>query len=160
MTPGQAFTKGLPAGPLTRAGLWAACDSSANPGIVTIRGAHLAEMLARGRDRDFAQSTAWPLRGRPRGVLQTSGDESIEPDRDYRVAGTDWELHPLGGLVDPDWELEPRYEFPTILREVIEEHLGGDADSFVSTGRFRRTCGKPARPDSGTASGAFARNDR
>ena len=25
---------------------------------------------------------------------------------------------------------------------------------FLSTGRFRRTCGEPARPDAGTASGA------
>jgi 2',3'-cyclic-nucleotide 2'-phosphodiesterase (5'-nucleotidase family) len=123
VTPGQAFTKGLPAGPLTRSTLWDACDSSANPGTVTIRGARLAEMLARGRDPAFARGTAWPLRGRPRGVLQTSGDEPVEPDRDYRVAGTDWELHPLGGLVEPEWALEPRYEFPTILREVIEEHF-------------------------------------
>src|SRR5205085_11379103 len=32
VTPGQAFSGPLPAGPLARGELWAACDSSANPG--------------------------------------------------------------------------------------------------------------------------------
>jgi 2',3'-cyclic-nucleotide 2'-phosphodiesterase (5'-nucleotidase family) len=126
VTPGQAFTRALPAGSLRRADLWDACDSSANPGVVTVRGAQLAVMLERGRDPEFAETTARPLRGRPRGVLQVSGADSIDRDREYRVAGTDWELHPLGHLVDREWGLQPRYEFPTILREVIEQHLARD----------------------------------
>ena len=52
-----------------------------------------------------------------------SGDDSIDMDREYRVAGTDWELEPYGGLVEREWGLRPEYDFPTILREVIEEQL-------------------------------------
>ena len=36
---------------------------------------------------------------------------------------TGWELDSYGGLVDPGWGLEVRYDFPTIVREAIEEHL-------------------------------------
>jgi hypothetical protein len=39
------------------------------------------------------------------------------------VAATDYELEAYGGLVDGDWKLSVRYEFPTIVREAIEEHL-------------------------------------
>jgi hypothetical protein len=86
-------------------------------------GEQLRAVVERGRDPEFACSTARPLRGRPRGVLQVSGVNGIEPGREYRVAATDWELERYGGLVDPDWGLRPRYDFPTILREAIEEHL-------------------------------------
>jgi hypothetical protein len=40
--------------------------------------------------------------------------------------------------------------FDTILFE-------GSMNRFVSTGHFRRTCGRPARPDDGIASDAFSR---
>jgi hypothetical protein len=52
-----------------------------------------------------------------------SGDGHFDPEREYRVAGTDWELEPYGGLVEAEWGLRPQYEFPTIVREVIEEHF-------------------------------------
>jgi 2',3'-cyclic-nucleotide 2'-phosphodiesterase (5'-nucleotidase family) len=123
VVPGQAFTTGLPAGPISRGALWRACDSSANPGVVTMSGAQLAAALARGRDPDVAASTALVLRGRPRGVLQVRGLDEPDPEREYRVAGTDWELEPYGGLVDAEWGLRPEYEFPTIVREVLEEHF-------------------------------------
>jgi 2',3'-cyclic-nucleotide 2'-phosphodiesterase (5'-nucleotidase family) len=123
VTPGQAFTTGLPGGVLTRDVLWSACDSTANPGVVAMRGAQLAAVLARGLDEEFARTTAGPLRGRTRGLLQASGDGAIDPEREYLVAGTDWELEPSGGLVEESWGLRPRYEFPTIVREVVEEHL-------------------------------------
>jgi 2',3'-cyclic-nucleotide 2'-phosphodiesterase (5'-nucleotidase family) len=123
VVPGQAFTTGLPAGLVTRGDLWRACDSSANPGVVTMSGAQLAAALRRGRDPDVAASTAQVLRGRPRGVLQVRGLDEADPEREYRVAGTDWELEPNGGLVEAEWGLRPEYEFPTIVREVIEEHF-------------------------------------
>ena len=123
VAPGQAFTAELPSGPLSRAVLWGACDSSANPGVVTMSGGQLRAVVQRGRDPEFAATTADALRGRPRGVLQVSGDDSIDMDREYRVAGTDWELEPYGGLVEREWGLRPEYDFPTILREVIEEQL-------------------------------------
>ena len=125
VVPAQAFTGGLPAGPLSRRDLWRACDSSANPGVVTMEGARLAEVVERGRDPELAASTAGPLRGRPRGVLQVCGLGEIDPEREYRVAGTDFELEPYGGLVEAEWGLRPEYEFPTIVRDVLEEHLEG-----------------------------------
>jgi 2',3'-cyclic-nucleotide 2'-phosphodiesterase (5'-nucleotidase family) len=125
VTPGQAFTGPLPAGPLRRGALWEVCDSSANPGVARMTGTQLRAVLERGRDPEFAGSTARPLRGRPRGPLQVSGSESPDPERTYAVAGTDWELEPYGGLVEGEWRLEVRYDFPTIVREALEEHLAG-----------------------------------
>ena len=56
--------------------------------------------------------------------MLVAGPETIDPARDYVVAGTDWELEPHGGLVDPAWRLQVRYDFPTIVREAVEEALG------------------------------------
>jgi hypothetical protein len=91
-------------------------------------GGQLREVLARGADPDFQASTAGPLRGRPRGPLHVAGvaagiDGSIDPAREYLVAGTDWELEPYGGMVAESWNLHARYDFPTILREAVEEHF-------------------------------------
>lgn len=43
---------------------------------------------------------------------------SGSPDVDALTA-----LEPVGGLVEPGWPLNPRYDVPTILREAIEQHL-------------------------------------
>jgi hypothetical protein len=86
-------------------------------------GAQLAAAVQRGLDPEVAASTAHVLRGRPRGVLQVRGLDEPDPEREYRVAGTDWELEPIGGLVEEAWGLRPEYEFPTIVREVLEEHF-------------------------------------
>ena len=123
VVPGQAFTTGLPSGRISRGDLWRVCDSSANPGVVTMSGAQLATVLERGLDAETAASSAQVLRGRPRGVLQVRGLDEFDPQREYRVAGTDWELEPNGGLVEEAWGLRPEYEFPTIVREVLEEHF-------------------------------------
>jgi hypothetical protein len=80
-------------------------------------------MIARGTDPEFAASSARALRGRPRGPLQVSADGPLESGREYRVAATDWELEPYGGLVEAGWGLRPEYDFPTILREAVEAHL-------------------------------------
>jgi 2',3'-cyclic-nucleotide 2'-phosphodiesterase (5'-nucleotidase family) len=122
-SPGASFDGGLPGGPLRRRDLWDVCHSSGNPGVVEVTGAQLALMLARGRDPEFAETTPRPLRGRPRGVLQAVGADDLDPARRYAVAGTDWELDRLGGIADPAWGLSPRYDFPVIVREAIEEHL-------------------------------------
>jgi 2',3'-cyclic-nucleotide 2'-phosphodiesterase (5'-nucleotidase family) len=139
VTPGQAFTSDLPGGVLRRGDLWRACDSSANPGVATMTGAQLCALLERGRDPDFARTTARPLRGRERGVLQVSPEVEPEPGRTYRVAASDWELEPYGGLVEAAWELRPRYDFPTILREAIEENLAGNRSSTQAASSGRRT---------------------
>jgi 2',3'-cyclic-nucleotide 2'-phosphodiesterase (5'-nucleotidase family) len=126
VTTGQAFTGGLPGGALRRGALWDVCDSSANPGVTTMTGAQLRTVIERGRDPEFERSTAGPLRGRARGPLQVSGPAEPDPARVYTVAGTDWELEPYGGMVDAEWGLVVRYDFPTIVREAIEEHLGAE----------------------------------
>jgi 2',3'-cyclic-nucleotide 2'-phosphodiesterase (5'-nucleotidase family) len=115
----------LPAGPLRRGDLWEACHSTANPAVTELTGAQLAVMLDKGNDPEFQQTTSGPLRGRPRGPLHVAGDASaLEPQRTYVVAATDFELENYGGLIDPDWRLSIRYDFPTIIREAIEEKLG------------------------------------
>jgi 2',3'-cyclic-nucleotide 2'-phosphodiesterase (5'-nucleotidase family) len=124
-TPGAAFDGSLPGGPLRRRDLWDVCPSPGNPGVVEVTGEQLALMLARGRDPEFAETTPRPLRGRPNGLLQAVGADGLDPARRYAVAGTDWELDRLGGVTDPDWGLRPRYDFPVIVREAIEEHLRG-----------------------------------
>jgi 2',3'-cyclic-nucleotide 2'-phosphodiesterase (5'-nucleotidase family) len=122
-TPGVAFDDGLSAGLLRRGDLWNVCHSTGNPGVAELTGRQLAVMLERGRDPELAATTSRPLRGRTRGLLQVVGADAIDPARTYRVAATDWEFERLGGLTDEEWQLRPRYDFPVILREAIEEHL-------------------------------------
>lgn len=128
VTTGLAFTGGLPAGPLRRRRLWEVCDSPGNPGVTQMTGEQLGAVLERGREPAFVQSTARALRGRPRGRLVVSGPDRPELDRTYTVAGTDWELEPYGGLVEAEWALDVRYDFPTIVREVLEERLAAERE--------------------------------
>jgi hypothetical protein len=80
---------------------------------------------------DVAQSQAWieerrrPLRGRAHGRLYVSGIDpgKIDVRREYVVGATDYELEAYGGLVEREWNLRIAYDFPTIVREAIEEHL-------------------------------------
>jgi 2',3'-cyclic-nucleotide 2'-phosphodiesterase (5'-nucleotidase family) len=133
---GQAFTGPLPAGPLRRGALWDVCSSTANPGIATLTGAQLAALVARGLDPAFAAERPRPMRGAARGLLHLSGAEvragallfggrPVEPGRAYRVASSDWELEGYGGYADPAWGLRPRYEIPTIMREMLEDYFRG-----------------------------------
>lgn len=113
----------LPAGPLRRGELWEVCHTTANPAVTELTGARLLQMLERGNDPDFVQTTNHPLRGKPRGPLHVAGPTDIDPDRAYVVAATDFELETYGELVGADWQLDVRYDFPTIIREAVEEHL-------------------------------------
>ena len=124
----------LGAGPLRRGALWEACHSTANPAVTELSGSQLAHMLEKGNDPDFQQETDRPLRGRPRGPLHVSGVASgLEPDRTHVVAATDYELEDYGRLIEPDWRLDVRYDFPTIIREAIEERLAGAAKRAIRT---------------------------
>jgi 2',3'-cyclic-nucleotide 2'-phosphodiesterase (5'-nucleotidase family) len=113
----------IPAGPLRRGDLWAVCHSSGNPGVVELSGAQLRKLLERGATPEFRNSAPNALRGRPQGRLFAVGADEIDPERTYRVAGSDWELGGLSGLADAEWGLSPDYDFPTIVREAVEEHL-------------------------------------
>lgn len=123
-TSGAAIDRPLPAGALRRRELWEACRSTGNPGVVAMTGTQLLQVIERGSDPAFQQTTAGPLRGRPRGPLSVAGPPELDPGRRYTVAGTDWELEPYGGMVEESWGLRVRYDFPTILREAVEEHFG------------------------------------
>lgn len=85
-----------------------------------------------------AQRTPKPLRGVPIGLPHVSGmqvavkhgelleftigDEPLQPDRIYRVAGTDLEFSELVGyLVVPDELIT--YEVPTIVPEMLADYL-------------------------------------
>ena len=128
----------LPSGPLRRRDLWEACHSTANPGVAELTGAQIARMLERGGDPDFQRTTTNALRGRPRGPLHVAGLQALDAGRRYVVAATDFELEHYGGIVDPDWRLAVRYDFPTIIREAIEEHLANVAGEATPLRGSRR----------------------
>ena len=122
-TAGVVLDRPLPSGPLRRRELWEVCHSTANPGVTELTGAQLARMLERGGDPEFQRTTTRALRGRPRGPLHVAGLQALDSERRYLVAATDFELEHYGGIVEPSWRLAVRYDFPTIIREAIEEHL-------------------------------------
>ena len=141
---GQAFSGPLPVGPLRRATLWDVCPSPANPGVVTLTGSQLVELVARGLDPERAAERPNPLRGKARGLMHLSGavvrdgrlrvgGQPVEPEREYRVAGSDFEFETDWGYTDSDWELHPRYDVPTILREALEEYLAALSPTRVES---------------------------
>jgi len=135
-TSAVVLDESLPAGPLRRRDLWEVCHSTANPAVVELTGAQLAHMIARGNDAQFRQTTDNPLRGRPRGPLHVAGDPGrIDPERKYVVAATDYELERYGRLVEDDWQLSIRYDFPTIIREAVEQRLARDSESVTTPTR-------------------------
>ncbi|GAC1378230.1 MAG: bifunctional UDP-sugar hydrolase/5'-nucleotidase [Ktedonobacteraceae bacterium] len=147
ITAGAAFTGPLPAGPLRRVTLWEVCTSPANPGLVTMTGAQLLAIVNKGRDLNFAQDCPRPFRGQPRGLVHLSGatmhngqllidSQPVDPEREYRVAGSDWELEPYGGYAEPSWNLQPNYDMPTILREALEAYLETHSPLHVKMGRL------------------------
>jgi 2',3'-cyclic-nucleotide 2'-phosphodiesterase (5'-nucleotidase family) len=115
----------LPPGTVLRGALWEVSESAANPGVTEMSGAQLRAIVERGNDPSFMAETPRPFRGRTRGRLWLAGleAESIEPERRYAVAGSDWELDFYGGYAERDWGLSIRYDFPVIIREAVEEHL-------------------------------------
>ncbi|MCI0713093.1 MAG: bifunctional metallophosphatase/5'-nucleotidase [Chloroflexi bacterium] len=131
---GQAFDKGLSAGSIKRLDLYDASDSSANPGIATLTGEQLYAVIKKGLDQEFAKESSRGLRGRFRGLIHLSGaivrdgklyvdDEPLQTDRTYRVAASDFEFESLFGYVQAEWNIQPEYKVPTIIREALEEYL-------------------------------------
>jgi 5'-nucleotidase len=147
ITASVAFEGPLPAGPLTRGKLWSVCSSSANPGVVTMSGAQLQAVVTRGLNLDFARDKPQVFRGHARGMVHLSGawirdgqllvgGKPIDPAGEYKVAGSDFELEPYGGYVDPTWRLHPHYDVPTILREALEPFLAANSPIHVQMGRL------------------------
>ena len=147
ITASIAFTGPLPAGSLRRGTLWNVCSSSANPGVVTMTGAQLETLVARGLDPNLAKESPQAFRGLSRGLIHLSGacmrngqllvgDRPVEPEREYRVAGSDWELEPYGSCISPEWHLRPNYDVPSILREALEPYLVTHSPIHVQVGRL------------------------
>jgi 2',3'-cyclic-nucleotide 2'-phosphodiesterase (5'-nucleotidase family) len=135
---GGHWRSGLEAGNITVGQLYAACNSTANPGLTTLTGAQLMQFVREGLKSENAARTPKPLRGIPIGWPHVSGmsvrlkegepaefrigDDLLQPDRTYRVAGTDLEFSELVGyLVVPDELIT--YEVPTIVPEILEDYL-------------------------------------
>lgn len=144
---GQAFAGPLPGGKLRRGQLWDVCSSPANPCTVTLTGAQLSDLIRKGLDPAVAADAPRPLRGLRRGLLHLSGalvrgdsitigGAPIEPDRQYRVAGSDWELEPYGGYMPREWNIATQLELPTILREAVEDYLAAVRPVSVDMGRL------------------------
>lgn len=134
ITSGASFIEALPSGPLTRGKLWEACPSPGNPGVVDMTGTQLLAVIQRGLDPEMVARRPRPLRGHAQGLLHLSGasmragqlyvgDEPVDQERIYRVAGSDWELDSYGGYTDPEWELKPTYDMPIILPEALEAYI-------------------------------------
>jgi 2',3'-cyclic-nucleotide 2'-phosphodiesterase (5'-nucleotidase family) len=134
MTAAAAFAAGLPAGPLSRGTLYEACPSPGNPGVASMTGAQLKQLVTRGLDPELARDVPRTFRGAQRGLMHLSGaevrdgrllvaGEVVDHERTYRVAGSDWELDSYGGYAEPAWGLEVEYDHPTIMREAVEDHL-------------------------------------
>ena len=132
-------------GPVTFGDLCRATSSTANPGRTQISGRDLLRTLNYGLRPAVTQERPGPLRGNPQGILQVSGlriaydpygdpeeqvvevlvnNEALDLDRTYSIAATDWELGELTEYTHLH-QRDVHYAVPTILREVMEEHLGG-----------------------------------
>lgn len=147
VTAAMAPTESLPAGPLKRITLWDACSSSANPGVVELSGAQLLSLIERGLDPVLAAECTRANRGKPRGLMHLSGarmshgqlsigEQPVEPERVYKVAGSDWELNTFGGYASADWKLKPTYEVQAIMRDVLEDYLKDRGPVAVEMGRI------------------------
>jgi len=145
--PGPHFDQGLPAGPLRRETLWSICPSTANPGVADVTGAQLAAMVQRGLDPEFAADRHRALRGSARGFMHLSGavardgqlivdGQPLDPERRYRVAGSDFEFEPVWSYTDEAWHLAPEYEADVILREAVDEYVRTQSILSVEMGRL------------------------
>lgn len=144
---GAAFKGGLPGGTLARRDLWVVCDTTANPGLVMMKGWQVQHMVETGLDPTITAERPHSLRGRARGLIHISGatvregrvyvgEYPLDPEDDYRVAASDYELEPDFGYAQADWNLTPTYEVPTILREVVVKYLADTHPTVVTMERI------------------------
>jgi 2',3'-cyclic-nucleotide 2'-phosphodiesterase (5'-nucleotidase family) len=135
ITLGASFAAPLPAGPLRRRTLFAACPAVGSVSAVAdMTGRELLELVSRGLEPARIAERPSALRGNVHGLLHVSGaeiregrlwvgGERVDPHRRYRVAGSDWELGTYAGYADPSWQLSVEYDGVKLLREAVEEHL-------------------------------------
>lgn len=138
------FHTGLPAGRVSLGQLHRACFSTANPAVTRVKGSQILNALERGLDPKINRLEPPSYRGTPVGIPQISGlqvwydhlpekgkriqrvninGNRLDPDKSYRLAHTDAEVIRESGYLILEPGQEPAYEVPTILPEVIADHL-------------------------------------
>ncbi len=144
---------GLEAGDITTGTLYAAARSTANPGRVRLRGAQIFHFLRESLKPENMSRTPTALRGVPVGMPHVSGmtvhydptvtnsievligNEALQPDREYLVAGTDLEYSDLAGYLDLSDE-QVEYEVPTIVPEILEDYFARHSPIGPTNQRF------------------------
>jgi 2',3'-cyclic-nucleotide 2'-phosphodiesterase (5'-nucleotidase family) len=130
---------GLEAGLVTKGALFSANRSPANPARVEVTGAQIEQFLREGLKPQNISRRIRSLRGSPIGMPHVAGmcvryststetldiqvgNEPLQKDRMYVVAGTDLEFYDfMGYLPLPQDQIE--YEVPIIIPEVLEEYI-------------------------------------
>lgn len=136
---GGHWTTGLEAGSLTKGTLFSANRSPANPARVEITGAQIEQFLREGLKPENISRRLRTLRGNPIGLPHVAGmcvrysssedtfdieigNEPLQKDRYYVVAGTDLEFYDFIGYL-PLPEDQIQYEVPIIIPEVLEDYI-------------------------------------
>jgi 5'-nucleotidase len=134
------WTSPLEAGPITIRDLFAACRSTANPGLASLTGEQILHFLQTAVQPENARRSPQGMRGVPIGwpnvaglrvtydaasnkiIEAQAGAEPLQLERVYRVASTDMELSDYIGYLNlPDDQIE--YELPTIMPEVLQDYI-------------------------------------
>ncbi len=128
------FSSQIKAGIVTRGDVFERVTSAANPGITTMFGWQILEMLSLGLDTEEAAEKPKHHRGAMRGMLHLSnmkrkneqwfvGNTALSFDQMYTVASSDAEVNFSTSLVPKDWKLEVQYHSDIIMREVLEKYM-------------------------------------
>ncbi len=128
------FSSGLQAGIVTRGEVFERVTSAANPGLTTMFGWQMLEMLKLGLDKEKATEKPKHYRGALRGVLHISnmklqngqwfvGNKPLNLEQKYTVASSDAELEFSTRLVQGEWKLEVQYHVDVIMCEVLEKYM-------------------------------------
>lgn len=124
---------GLPAGPVRRRDVYAACPSPGNPATAEVSGALLRAMLLRGSTREYGELAPRVFRGRRFQGLTVAGarvvdgevlvgEAVLDDDATCTVTATDLEFGHYGRLVDTDVP-GVRLDASVIMPEVLEAYL-------------------------------------
>lgn len=127
----------LEAGSITFGALYAANRSTANPGRTRLTGQRIVDFLRTALKPENMARSPQGMRGVPIGMPHVAGmraryaddsievvvgDEPLQLNRIYLVAGTDLELSDFANyLAVPDDQVD--YEVPTIVPEVLEDYI-------------------------------------
>ena len=138
---------GFEAGVLTRGVLLGVTPSTANPGLTTLTGMQLLQILEAGLDAERAQQHPKSLRGAAQGLMHVSGmtrregnwyvgSAPLEDTRSYRVGSSDAELEPDFGYVRADWNVQVQYDSSLVMGDALEAYLKRMGTAAPEAGRL------------------------